>query len=114
MSVMIWLAASFGSTAKYALPAIRSYGPVLPNGWPSSTSVRSETSRRRNTAEAIGQTQRRSIPARLSMEILEHTRDPLLHERPRLGGKAVPALEHVKLHVAGVEPQPLGVSLGHL
>src|SRR5207249_4470991 len=98
-SVMIWLAASFGSTAKNALPTIRSYGPVLPNGWPSSTSVRSETSRRRNPAESIGQTQRRSMPARLSMGILEHTRDPLLHERSGFGRKTVPALEHMELHV---------------
>src|SRR5262245_1224376 len=111
MSVMIWLAPSFGSTAKYALPMIRSYGPVLPKDWPSSTSVRSETSRRRNAAESIGQRQRKSIPARLSMGILEHTRDPLLHERAGLGRKPVPAFEHMELHVRRVQPEPFGIPL---
>src|SRR5689334_17062035 len=109
ISVMIWLAGSLGSTEKKAFPTMRSYGPVLPNGLPASTSVRSETSSRSSPAETIVQAQSIRIPVRRNMEILEHTGDPALHERSGLGGEAVPAFELVELHVIGAQAQALGV-----
>src|SRR5581483_1746492 len=112
MSVMIWLAGSLGSTAKYALPTMRSYGPVLPNGRPLRTSVRSETSTRNSAAERIGQTQKNSIPVRFNMETLKHTRDPPLHEGSGLGGEAVAALKLVELDVVGPQSQAVGIEFG--
>ena len=47
------------------------------------------------------------------MQILEHTRDPLLHEGSGLGGKAVPAFEHVELDFIGAQAETLGIVFGH-
>lgn len=48
------------------------------------------------------------------MEILEHTRDPLLHQGSGFGREAVPAFERAELDVTGAQAEALGIMPGHV
>ena len=86
------LASAAGSTAKYAFPTMRSYGPAGPNARPSSTSERSSTSIRNSAAFAAAHSKQRIAAVRTMRSSLPD--GGLLFAHDGNAGREGPARDH--------------------